>query len=120
MSASAIFRTATAYAARPVNDPAWFQSKVCYYCFNYVIELVAVYTYAVSRFDCRFYVPDGSSAPGHYSCAEFGDSTAVVAAAIADFEKHNSKLYEPGKRASVCRIRRLRAGGGRRRWTGGV
>lgn len=26
-----------------------------------------VYIYAIARFDRRFYVPDGSTAPGHYS-----------------------------------------------------
>lgn len=54
---------------RPASDPAWFHSKACFYCFNFVIELVVVYTYVVSRFDRRFHVPDGSSGPGHYSGA---------------------------------------------------
>ncbi|UPK92032.1 hypothetical protein LCI18_002967 [Fusarium solani-melongenae] len=44
-----------------------FNSKAAYYCFNYVIELVVVFTYALSRFDRRCYIPNGSSGPGDYS-----------------------------------------------------
>ncbi|ROW09381.1 hypothetical protein VMCG_02585 [Cytospora schulzeri] len=59
---------------RPATDPAWFHSKPCFYCFNFVIELVVVYTYVISRFDRRFHVPDGSSGPGHYSGVRVVDS----------------------------------------------
>jgi len=52
---------------RPANDPAWYHSKAVYYCFNYVIEILVVYAYGIARFDRRFHIPDGSSAPGHYS-----------------------------------------------------
>jgi hypothetical protein len=61
------FRAAVAYDTRPLSDPAWFHSKVCYYCFNFGLELVVVVTYAAFRFDKRFYIPDGSSGPGQYS-----------------------------------------------------
>ncbi|ROW14511.1 hypothetical protein VPNG_03150 [Cytospora leucostoma] len=52
---------------RPASDPAWFHSKACFYCFNFVIELVVIFSYVISRFDRRFHVPNGSSGPGHYS-----------------------------------------------------
>lgn len=61
------FRAGVAYEKRPANDPAWFHHKACYYCFNYVIELLVVFTWALSRFDRRFWVPNGSKAPGDYS-----------------------------------------------------
>jgi hypothetical protein len=67
LSLGAGFRVGVSYDTRPVNKPAWFHHKACYYCFNYAIELIVVYTYALLRFDRRFHVPDGSSAPGHYS-----------------------------------------------------
>ncbi|KAH6635136.1 hypothetical protein B0J18DRAFT_38994 [Chaetomium sp. MPI-SDFR-AT-0129] len=67
LSVGAFFRAIIAFFPRPVSDPAWYHSKVCYYCFNYVIELVVVYTYTISRFDRLFYVPSGCKAPGHYS-----------------------------------------------------
>ncbi|KAK3688361.1 hypothetical protein B0T22DRAFT_459255 [Podospora appendiculata] len=83
LSAGAIFRCVTAYMSRPVTDPAWFQSKACYYCFNFGIEVIVVYTYALSRFDRRFHVPDGSSAPGHYSSSEYGASRSAISVAAA-------------------------------------
>lgn len=61
------FRIGVNFAVRPAADPAWYHSKPCFYCFNFVIEIIVVYLYAIARFDRRFHVPDGSSAPGHYS-----------------------------------------------------
>ncbi|KAF7561769.1 hypothetical protein G7046_g2379 [Stylonectria norvegica] len=61
------FRCAVGYYKRPADHPMWFHSKPCYYCFNYVIEIIVVYSYAGSRFDRRFHIPDGSKAPGDYS-----------------------------------------------------
>lgn len=68
LSFGACFRLAVNFSpARPLADPAWYHSKVCFYCFNFVIEIVVVYTYAITRFDRRFHVPNGAMAPGHYS-----------------------------------------------------
>ncbi|KAL2017935.1 hypothetical protein VTK56DRAFT_1527 [Thermocarpiscus australiensis] len=61
------FRAGANFAPRPAASPAWYHSRAAYYCFNYVIELLVLYTYAISRFDLRFYVPDGSSARRTYS-----------------------------------------------------
>ncbi len=61
------FRVGVNFAPRPISDPAWYHSKPCYYCFNFVIELIVVYTYVIARFDRRFHVPNGASAPGDYS-----------------------------------------------------
>lgn len=74
------FRAGVAFIQRPADAPAWFHHKACFYCFNYVIELVVVFNYVVSRFDRRFHVPDGSSQPGDYSG---GKSAAVDDAAFA-------------------------------------
>ncbi|KAK4148752.1 hypothetical protein C8A00DRAFT_47480 [Chaetomidium leptoderma] len=73
LALGATFRAVAGFYTRPVGDPAWFHGKACYYCFNFVVELVVVYTYALSRFDKRFHIPDGSSAPGHYSFCEEGE-----------------------------------------------
>jgi hypothetical protein len=61
------FRVGGSYASRPINAPAWYHHKAAFYCVNFVIELIVVYLYALMRFDRRFHIPDGSSAPGHYS-----------------------------------------------------
>ncbi|CAK7218483.1 hypothetical protein SCUCBS95973_003502 [Sporothrix curviconia] len=67
LALGAAFRAAVNFDVRPLSDPAWFDSRACYYCFNYVIEIIVVYTYTISRFDRRFHIPNGSSAPGHYA-----------------------------------------------------
>ncbi|TQV98833.1 hypothetical protein V2A60_007469 [Cordyceps javanica] len=67
LTLGAAFRAGTAFYQRPATNPAWFHSKACYYCFNYLIEIICVFAYALLRFDRLFHVPDGSSAPGHYA-----------------------------------------------------
>ena len=47
-----------------------------------------VYIYALSRFDKRFHIPDGSSAPGHYSCSEDGRGPASVRTSAASSARH--------------------------------
>ncbi|KAK5657764.1 hypothetical protein OQA88_2837 [Cercophora sp. LCS_1] len=108
LATGAIFRAAIAFHPRPRDDPAWYTKKGPYYAFNFGVEVVVVYIYVLSRFDKRFHVPDGSSAPGHYSCAEFGDSAAAVASAVTEFEKKHHRgsemkrdsAYSPSKRSS--------------------
>lgn len=87
----AAFRAAAAFHPAPLRAPErWYLAKPAYYLANFGVELLVVYLYTLARFDRRFYVPDGSKAPGHYSCAaaaEYGGSVAAVAAALAEFEK---------------------------------
>lgn len=87
----AAFRAAAAFHPAPLRArERWYLSKPAYYLTNFGVELLVVYLYTLARFDRRFYIPDGSKAPGHYSCAaaaEYGGSAAAVAAALAEFEK---------------------------------
>ncbi|KAK4133880.1 hypothetical protein BT67DRAFT_33810 [Trichocladium antarcticum] len=75
------FRCGASFAIRPVADPAWYHSRGAFYGFNFAIELVVVYTYAIMRFDRMFHVPPGSAGPGDYSrdrldgMADSGDSS---------------------------------------------
>ncbi|PSR78511.1 hypothetical protein BD289DRAFT_443833 [Coniella lustricola] len=79
LSIGACFRLGVNFTTpRPLTDPAWYHSKACFYCFNFVIELIVVYMYAISRFDRRFHVPDGSFMPGHYGSG--GPATTASAA----------------------------------------
>ncbi|KAL2141870.1 hypothetical protein VTI28DRAFT_1853 [Corynascus sepedonium] len=101
LAAGATFRAVVAFYPRPVDRPAWFHGRACYYCFNYVIELIVVFTYALSRFDKRFHIPDGSSAPGHYSRAELGmaGSGALVSQAVSERdERRRGRASGWGKR----------------------
>ncbi|KAI0159845.1 hypothetical protein GGR57DRAFT_458864 [Xylariaceae sp. FL1272] len=61
------FRIGTNFAPRPLTDPAWYHSKACYYCFNFVTDLLVSVIYFVTRFDRRFIVPDKSRGPGDYA-----------------------------------------------------
>jgi hypothetical protein len=72
LSVGAIFRAVVNFYSRPVAHPAWFHGKAPYYCFNFAIELIVVYVYALSRIDKRFHIPDGACAPGHYSFGNAG------------------------------------------------
>lgn len=67
LSLGAAFRAGINFVPKPLMNPAWYHSKACFYVFNFAIEIIVVYLYALSRFDRRFHVPNGSSAPGHYS-----------------------------------------------------
>ncbi|KAM6530132.1 hypothetical protein FALCPG4_008254 [Fusarium falciforme] len=67
LSLGACFRAGAAFIQRPAEKTGWFNSNAAYYCFNYVIELVVVFTYVLSRFDRRFHIPNGGSGPGDYS-----------------------------------------------------
>jgi hypothetical protein len=74
------FRIGVNFDVRPASNPAWYHSKPCYYCFNYVIEIICLYTYVIVRFDKRFHVPDGSKGPGDYA-AVYGAKAASPAGA---------------------------------------
>lgn len=100
LAAGALFRAVTAFVRRPAADPAWFHGRACYYCFNFGVELVVVFAYTLARFDKRFHVPDGSSAPGHYSCTDFGPEAAAIAAAASAAE------LEKIKKAYLCGTKR--------------
>ncbi|TDZ61088.1 hypothetical protein CTRI78_v004551 [Colletotrichum trifolii] len=67
LTIGAAYRCAVNFAVRPVWFPAWWHHKACYYIFNYDLELVVVFAYALMRFDMRFHVPDGACKPGDYA-----------------------------------------------------
>ncbi|KAK5060146.1 hypothetical protein LTR84_010030 [Exophiala bonariae] len=71
----ATFRIATMYKnPRPLNNPAWYHAKWCFYFFNFVIEIIVVYLYLLLRVDRRFHIPNGSKGPGDYSSEQMQHS----------------------------------------------
>ncbi|KAL9130367.1 MAG: hypothetical protein Q9217_001425 [Psora testacea] len=68
----AAFRVGVNFAGgtRPRDDPAGYQSKACFYIFNFVVEIIVILAYVLVRVDKRFYVPNGSHGPGDYSRKE--------------------------------------------------
>ncbi|KAK5123658.1 hypothetical protein LTR85_002294 [Meristemomyces frigidus] len=68
------FRTGTSWAApRPVSDPAWYDSKAAFYIITLGFEVVVIYLFLLTRFDRRFWVPNGSKKPGDYSESDDAD-----------------------------------------------
>ena len=64
----ASFRAGINYKpARPSDDPAGYQSKACFYIFDFTVEIIVVWLYFILRVDNRFFVPDGSRKAGDYS-----------------------------------------------------
>lgn len=56
------FKVGTVWSPpRSATDPAWYDSKAAFYCFNFTLEIILLYTYIISRIDHKFHVPDGSS-----------------------------------------------------------
>lgn len=56
------FRAGTTWMPpRPVTDPAWYQSRAAFYCFNFMLEIFILALYVPTRIDRRFHVFDGSS-----------------------------------------------------------
>jgi len=56
------FKVGTGWSTpRPATDPAWYDSKACFYIFNFTFEILTLSVFLLSRVDKRFHVPDGSS-----------------------------------------------------------
>ncbi|KAJ0340821.1 hypothetical protein COL922a_002946 [Colletotrichum nupharicola] len=71
LTIGAAYRCAVNFAVRPALFPGWWHHKACYYIFNYDLELIVVFTYALMRFDMRFHVPDGACKPGDYRKGQY-------------------------------------------------
>jgi len=65
------FRAGTGWSTPPpASHPAWYDSKACFYLFNFVTELVVVFFYAVVRVDRLFFIPGkGQEEPVMHSTA---------------------------------------------------
>ena len=62
------FRAGTTWTApRPASDPAWYDSKAAFYVINFTFEITIIYMFLFTRFDNRFWIPNGSKRPGDYS-----------------------------------------------------
>lgn len=66
LTLGAAFRAGTAYVPRSVDDPAWYHSKACFYVFDFGIEIVVLFLFAVMRVDRRFIVPNRTKMQGDF------------------------------------------------------
>lgn len=51
----------------PATDPAWYDSKACFYVFNFTLEIILLCLLTFTRIDKRFFIPNNSAGPGDYS-----------------------------------------------------
>ena len=65
----AAYRVGVNYAGglRSRDNPANYQGKTPFYIFNFGVEIIVIYLYALVRVDKRFFVPNQSHKPGDYS-----------------------------------------------------
>jgi hypothetical protein len=62
------FRCGTIWAApRPASDPAWYDHRALFYLVLLGFEIVVIYLFIFTRFDKKFWVPNGSQGVGDYS-----------------------------------------------------
>lgn len=62
------FKTGTTWSPpRPLADPAWYESKACFYVFAFCLEILMLSTLTFGRIDRRFWVPDGCRKAGDYT-----------------------------------------------------
>ncbi|KAF7934581.1 hypothetical protein EAE99_003031 [Botrytis elliptica] len=66
LTLGAAFRAGTAYVPRAIDDPAWYHGKACFYIFDFGIEIVVLFLFAVMRVDRRFIVPNRTKMQGDF------------------------------------------------------
>ncbi|KAF2121478.1 hypothetical protein BDV96DRAFT_564324 [Lophiotrema nucula] len=56
--------------------PAYFH-KAAFYIFNFAVEILTVYLYAIIRVDLRFWIPNGAKGPGSYEAQRLSEKQDV-------------------------------------------
>jgi hypothetical protein len=76
--------------ARLATNAAWYDSKACFYIFNFTFEIICLGILTFNRIDKRFWIPNGSTKPGDYT--QLGMRTTV--GADAESLEGSSLAYE--------------------------
>jgi hypothetical protein len=62
------FKAGTTWSPpRPATNPQCYDSKVCFYVFNFTLEILILYVLTFGRIDKWFWVPNGSNQGGDYT-----------------------------------------------------
>jgi len=65
------FRCGTTWEPpRPRDNPAWYDNKAAFYCFEFVPEIIILGLFAAAEIHLRFHVPNGSSKAQSYATQE--------------------------------------------------
>jgi hypothetical protein len=89
---NASYRAVTNFEpTRPASDPAWFDTKAAWWCFDFVLEIIVIYFYLIVRVDQRFWVPNGSKAYGDYSKREIFHQDHISSSSADDIDTLHSQ-----------------------------
>ena len=67
----AAFRCGTNWTTAPLaTNPAWWDSKAAFYCFNFTLDVCILLNALIWRVDQRFWVPNAADGPMSYSTTE--------------------------------------------------
>ncbi|KAK4580395.1 hypothetical protein LTR86_000598 [Recurvomyces mirabilis] len=91
------FRCGTTWEApRPMHDPAWYDNKAAFYCFEFVPEIMILGLFAVTEIHLRFHVPNGSSKVQSYATQEIETERGHSSQSqdTSDVEKDEEKAGE--------------------------
>jgi hypothetical protein len=89
ISLGAAFRCGTSWKHPvPLSQPRpTYFSKACFYIFNFTVEILVVYLYAIIRVDRRFWIPNGAKGPGSYAAG-----TSVVGNEAREVKEEDSSV----------------------------
>jgi hypothetical protein len=100
------FRCGTAWAKAPLaSEPAWWDHKAAFYCFNFGVDVCILILLLVGRIDKRFHVPNGADGPGSYSRPKTGSELEAGKEGSEDEGRNideGEKGDEAGRRVSEC------------------
>ena len=78
--------------ARPASNSPWYDGKAPFYVIEFGFEIVVLYLLLLSRFEKRFWVPNGSTKPGDYSRIDKDGSTARAMSSEQDNASDEEKM----------------------------
>ncbi|ETI20155.1 hypothetical protein G647_08189 [Cladophialophora carrionii CBS 160.54] len=88
---------------RPVTNPPWYNSKACFYIFNFSLEILLLCILKFTRIDKRFFVPNGSKQAGDYTrLAEEGQEKTEHQSWYAASQGSESGLQRTEKPDGEC------------------
>ena len=92
------FRTGLGWSnARPASNSPWYDGKAAFYVIELVFEIIVLYLLILTRFDKRFWVPNGSNKPGDYSRIDKDGSTASEMSSGQNNDSKEEKMTEQDK-----------------------
>ncbi|KAI1377654.1 hypothetical protein F4677DRAFT_444243 [Hypoxylon crocopeplum] len=100
------FRVGVNLDGRSGADAAWFHGRACYYCFNFVTDLVVSTAYLLARFDRRFIVPDGARRAGDYAYTPIRPCTSSGSNLVTRGSSSEGKLPLMGTTKPVAMMRK--------------